>query len=321
MHKLVNLICVSTPLLIVFAIPVFSPDPYFLHVLTLLWLNIIMTTGVWLLYITDEVSLANVSFMAIGAYSSAVLVKYAGVSFWISLPLAGMFAASISFLIGFPALRLKGFSFFIVTLGFAEIILIALSNYKQDILGGQTGIPAVPPPNPITTPLLTIHFTSKVSIYYLTLVASILCTILINKLVKSKFGRISMAISQAEVLTETLGIDTLRHRILAFTIVGFISGASGSLFAHSFSFVSPGDFSIHRMIMFICFIIIGGTMNIWGSIVGALVFTLLSVFFGRFSHIEVLITGIIVILILRFFPNGIIGFLDILKGSFSKIEH
>lgn len=303
-------------LVILFGMPILWEDPYILHVLTVLWLNIILTTSLWLLYTTGEVSLANVSFMAIGAYCSAALMKYAGVSFWISMPLAGMLSAVISFLIGYPALRVKGFSFFIVTLAFAEIILVVLSNFRQDILGGQTGIPAVPPPSPIRMPYLLVEFTSKVSIYYLVLSIAVLCTILIYRLVSSKFGRVSIAIAQADLLAETLGVNTLRHKMQAFTIVGFLVGIAGSLYAHSFRFVSPWDFTIHRMVMLVCFVIIGGTMNIWGPITGAFVFTLLSVFLGKLGHLEVLITGIIVILILRFFPQGLIGFLDLLKRTF-----
>ena len=313
-----NLIYVLILLIMLFGMPIVWEDPYILHALTILWLNIILTTSLWLLYTTGEVSLANVSFMAIGAYCSAVLVKYAGVPFWMSLPLAGMLSASISFLIGYPALRVKGFSFFIVTLAFAEIFLVVLSNYRQDILGGQTGIPAVPPPNPIKLPFLLIEFTSKVSIYYLVLITSVLCTILTYRLVNSKFGRISAAISQADLLAETLGVNTLRHKMLAFTIVGFLVGITGSLYAHSFRFVSPWDFTIHRMIMLVCFVIIGGTMNIWGPILGAFVFTLLSIFLGKLGHLEVLITGIFVILVLRFFPQGLIGLPNLLKQTIFK---
>ncbi len=302
-----------TILVLSFGVPIVRADPYVLHVMTVLWLNIILTTSLWLLYSTGEVSLANVSFMAIGAYSSAVLTKYAGVSFWVCLPLAGVLSGGISFFIGYPALRVKGFSFFTVTVAVAEIILLLLSNFKQDILGGQTGIEAVPPPNPIQLASLSISFDSKTSMYYLVLAITILCIIVVYRLINSKFGRVSRAISQADLLAETLGINSLLHKMLAFTIVGFFSGIVGSLYAHSCRFVSPWDFSVHRMIMLVCFVIIGGTKNIWGPIVGALVFTLLSVFFGKLGHLEILIAGITVILVLRFFPDGLIGVVDLFR--------
>ena len=282
-------------------------DPYVMHIFISLLINIILAASLWLIFISGEMSLAHISMMAIGAYTSAVLVMKAGFSFWLAMPMSGLMSAIISLIIGYPALRLKGFAFFMVTFAFAEILIIILSNFWQDVLGGHTGLFGIKVPSSIIIGNLGIAFNTKIAQYYLGLFVTVLSLLFIYAAANSRFGKISRAIAQADSLAESVGINTLGHKMTAFAIGGFSAGIAGSLNAHFYSVIAPGDFSISYMILIAASVIVGGATNIYGPIIGASLFSLLPVILSGLGHLEVLITGVILILSMRFLPGGLIS--------------
>jgi branched-chain amino acid transport system permease protein len=137
-------------------------------------------------------------------------------------------------------------------------------------------------------------------------------------MVKSRFGRILKAIAQADILAESIGIDVPMHKIIAFTIGGFFAGMAGSLSAHLFRVIAPLDFGINYMIMVIAFVVVGGAANIFGPVIGACFFSLLSLLLAKWGHVEVLITGLILILVMRFLPGGLLSFPSSLRRLKSR---
>ena len=302
-----KIIGVSLLGVILFLAGVITQDPYIMHVMTRLCINIMLAASLWLIFTTGELSLTHVGMMAIGAYSSAVLATRLDLSVWITLFLGGVIAAFISFILGFPALKLKGFAFFIVTFAFAEIVIITLANFWQDIFGGAIGLVGIPHPPPIPFPGFEITFSSGTSMYYLTLIIMVLSLLFIYGVVKSRFGRISRAIAQTDILGESIGIDVLRHKVMAFTMGGFFAGIAGGLYAHNFTVIAPYDFGLTYMITMIASVLVGGSASIFGPMIGACLFVLLHTFMAGLGHLEVLFTGIIIIVVMRFLPGGLLS--------------
>lgn len=282
-------------------------DLYLIHIATIFFINIILALSLWLVFRTGELNLSICAFMAIGAYSSALFAMRLDLPFWATIFMAAVICGVISLLVGIPALRLKGPYFFIVTLAFAEIVIIILSSFWVDVLGSQTGIIGVPPPDAIPLPGFKVEFTSKLSNYYLGLIIMIISVLFFYALSNSRFGRISKAIAQADILVETVGINVKRHKLIAFIVASVFAGMAGSFHAHFIRIVTPWDYGVEYMVLITASMIVGGVGNMVGPIIGTFLFTILGVVLGDLSYLEVLITGIILVLCMRLLPRGLIS--------------
>jgi len=159
---------------VLLALPLVVHDAYLLHVMVLIFLNIIMAVSMWLLGITGLISFGQAGFMFIGAMTSTLLTKMAGWSFWVAMPLAASMAALVAAPVGRLSLRVKGVYFFLVTLAFGEVTR-GVFAYFQEPFGGWYGIRDIPPPEPAT--LFTIL--NKVPFYYLCLALMLLTCLVI----------------------------------------------------------------------------------------------------------------------------------------------
>ncbi len=300
-------------LALVFLMGAITQDPYILHVATIACVNIILALSLWLVFSAGELNLAVCGFMAIGAYGSSLLVMRLGWSFWFTLFVAGLLCAFVSLLIGILALRLKGAYFFIVTLAFAEIINLIFSGFWVDVFGSQTGIIGVPSPDPINLLGLTINFTSKTANYYLGLIMMLLSVLFFRALSQSRFGRTSKAIAQSDALARTVGVDVMRHKVNAFIIAGFFAGLAGSFYAHFIHVVTPWDYGTHYTILIVAAMIVGGSATIAGPVIGAIFFTILGLILRDLAYLEVFITGLILVICIRFLPRGLISLPEVFK--------
>lgn len=305
-RKLAYLIVIVT----VAAIPVFTQDPYLL--------NILITTGIWttsvwgvrLIMSTGQLTLGHAAYMAVGAYSSTLLAMKAGLPFWITFPLSGLISALIALVIGYPTLRIKGVYFSIITFAFAEIIRLIIINWPS-FLGGYGGIADVPAPSPF----FFIHFTSRLPYYYLILAVCIITSVVMFRMDRSRIGKIFSSIHESDTLAESVGINIMKYKVIAFCIGCFFAGLSGSFYAHYLNFTSPELFTIWQSIYCLIFVLVGGAGSVLGPLLGSFFLTLIPEFLRVAKEYEPVVYAIVLILIMFLLPGGLITLPARLRGK------
>jgi len=283
-------------------LPLGVHDPYLLHVLILIFLNVMLATSMWLLGITGLISFGQAGFMFIGAMTSALLTKRLGVSFWVALPIAGIVAAVIATPVGRLSLRVKGVYFFLVTLAFGEVVR-GIFAYFQEPFGGWYGIRDIPPPSPrwLFTPL------DKLPFFYLGLVLTVLTCWVIWRISRSWFGEVLWSIREGELLASSVGIDVLGHKLAAFVVSAFVAGLAGSFYANYVGYISPLIFDFQYSVSILIFIVVGGLTSLAGPVVGAVVLTIVPEVFRASGKYQMLIFGLILVGSMMTMPDGITG--------------
>ncbi|MBI5048851.1 MAG: branched-chain amino acid ABC transporter permease [Deltaproteobacteria bacterium] len=282
-------------------LPVFLNN-YYIDVLTLAGLYAVLALGLNIsVGMAGLLDLGYIAFYAIGAYTYALLSTKLGVSFWLALPIGGLFAAGIGFMLGIITLRLRGDYLAIVTLGFIQIVHLILNNW-DGLTGGPNGILGITRPS-----LASFKFSQPIHFYYLILGIAILTAIIINRLNNSRIGRAWIAMREDEIAAEAMGIDTTKMKCLAFSIGAFWAGVAGVFFAGKFAFVSPESFTFFESVFVLAMVVLGGMGSILGAVVGAIILIILPEVLRGFASYRMLIFGAVLVAMMLFRPQGLIG--------------
>ncbi len=295
---------------------------YYMQVLMFALINVIMTVSLNLINgFTGQFSIGHAGFMCIGAYTSAyfttILFKAANMSFIpqlalfiFSLLMGGCIAALAGYLIGLPTLRLKGDYLAIVTLAFGEVVRsiiratdeiaaflknIGLVRFSETIakLSGPRGLSTIP----------------ALSKFWLVYLIAIISIIIIRNYIYSTHGRACLSIRENELAAETMGVDTTRYKIIAFSISAFFAGVGGGLFAHILRFIHPDNFSFIKSIDYLIYLYAGGMGSITGSIIAATGLTILPEFLRviNFQQWRMVVYPLLLIILMLRKPDGIFG--------------
>lgn len=294
-------------------VPVVTQDEYHLDVTTRIVEALMLAMGLRLILSTGRLSLAHVSFMGIGAYTSAALVMHLGVSFWIALPFAGLAAAAFAFVIGAITLRLTGAYFFLVTFAFMNVVELFFQNFFEDTFGGASGLSNVPRPDPISVFGHTIAFETKLQVYYLSLALFLIFGGILLRLEYSRFAMICNAIRQSEALSAIVGVNPLHWKVLAFVVASFVAGVVGSLFAHAEMVVHPTDFGINAMLRLVVFVVVGGIGSVWGAVAGTVGMSVIAESLRGLHYFETIVYGGVLVIVMLFFREGLIGAIQRLR--------
>lgn len=276
---------------------------YVTSILLLIAIWSIVAISLNLLYgYTGQLSLGHSAFLGIGAYALGILAVKLHVGFWPGFFAAIVMAGMLGFLIGIPALKLRGPYFVLVTLGFAAIVGVVVQGWS-DFTGGANGLAGVPRPNPIGP----IHFDSLISMYYFVLFFLVLIAVVCYRVVHSLLGRTFIAISHDERLAEALGINTMWKKLTSFVISAVFSGVAGALYASYNSVISPDIAYFERGMDVLSLLIVGGAGTMAGPMVGALVMTAIPESLQIVPTLRTLIDGVVLLLFIIFLPVGITG--------------
>ncbi len=299
--------------ILVFAIvlpwlPLGTSTNYFLRVITTAILYMILALGLNIVPgFTGLLDLGYVGFYGIGAYTAGLLTIHYDLSFWVILPLAALNGAMWGILLGAPTLRLTGDYFAIVTFGFSELVVLVIRN-ELWLTRGPMGLPGISPPVIFGHPLkLEWEF------YYLVLLLLMLVMLVVSRLEDSRLGRAWFAIKEDEIAAQCCGINLIRYKIIAFAISASIGAMGGAFFARWFKFIHPDMFKFWESILILCLIVFGGMGSITGTMLGALILIPLAEVLrailpqGMFSA-RYLIYGLILVLMMRWRPAGLIPF-------------
>ena len=254
-------------LIVLFAAPLYLPN-FWLGVFNLIGITLIAAIGLNILVgYCGQLSIGHAGFIAVGAYTSAILTNRFEMPFLVGFIGAGLVSGLIGLIFGLPSVRVKGFYLAITTIA-AQFIIIWVINH-MGITGGFTGI-KVPPAS-----IGDLVFRSETSQFFLIITIAVLCVLFAKNLARTKVGRAFIAIRDNDLAAEVMGVNLLYYKLLAFFIGCFFAGIAGGLLAHYWGFLNAEMFSFTDSILYIGMIIIGGLGTSLGPILGVVLIRLL----------------------------------------------
>ena len=289
-----SIICIAVVIAVYFVLDILMKERvisnYYKRIIILSCINVILAVSLNLITgFTGQLCLGHSGFMAIGAYTAALLATKFQMPFVVNLLAAGLLAGAAALLIGIPTLKLTGDYFAITTLGFCEIIRIIITNI--DYLGGPRGMTGIP----VKTNFAIAFF------------MMVLVIIVIRNIVHSAQGRAMISIKENEIASEAMGIDTRKYKILAFVIAGVIAGIAGGLYSQYVNFIDPKSFNFMKSIDIVIFIVVGGMGSISGSVISASILTFLPESLRALQDFRLIVYPLILIVLMIFRPAGLLG--------------
>lgn len=285
-------------------------DAYTAQILTIAGINAMMAISVNVICgLTGQLSLGQAGFMAIGAYVCIWLTQTAGVPLPISIVLSGGTAAFFGFLIGFPTLKLSGDYLAIVTLGFGEILRVIFVNFRS-FTGGANG------------KRFTTILAARADYAWLIIIgALVLVVALLQNFFRSTYGRAILSVREDEIAARSNGINAFKYKMTGFVIAAFIAGIAGGLYAPFIGFIKPDLSSFNRSIEYLIYSVLGGLGSVTGSILAAYILTYLQEFLRFLKDYRLLIYPVILILVMLFRPQGMLGTREIsFVGAWNRLK-
>ena len=287
---------------VILALPLGLGNSYYLNVLVFVGIYSLITIGLSLLMgYAGQISLGQAAFFGLGAYTSGVLSAKFGISPWLALLAAIFVTGGVAFLIGTPALKLKGHYLAMATLAFGHIIFI-IFNQASYLTGGPSGFGEIP-----RFSIGNFLFNTDVRYYYLVWSLVIVALLVSLNVIHSRVGRALRSIHEGELAANIMGVNTAKYKIQVFVLSAMFASVAGSLYAHFITFLNPSPFGFHFSIALVTMVVVGGMTSVWGAIIGAALLTLVPEYLRAFHDYDTLIYGSVLLLIVIFLPQGLFG--------------
>jgi len=281
-------------------VPAFA-NGYQLFVCNLVAIYILLAIGLNILVgYAGQLAFANAAMFGIGAYATGLLQVHLGWPFWAAFPSGGLIAAAVGTLLALPALRMSGLYLALSTLAFAQATQWVFLHW-ENVTFGAGGF---------KTPHLSfapLPVDKSVGLYYLSLVLVVLLYLFGRHVVTSRIGRAFVAVRDSEVAAESLGIDLLRYKALAFGISGFYAGVAGGLYSALLNFVAPEGYDLFQMIIQKSTIVVGGMGSIAGSVIGASIIILVLELLREVKGMQEIAFGALLVGFVLFMRGGLIA--------------
>lgn len=284
------------------------------YTLTSVALLAIGSAGVWLTFYIGRINIGQGAYALMGGYVSAVLMTQAGFSFWATLPLAGLFCAAISVVIGLPILRLRGVYFAMITLVLTEVT--RLTALALPVTNGAKGITSIPLPGALKVFGVTIipDFAAmenpKLAFYLLAVALMVASYAALWRIVNSRLGHLCRSLQQNEELAASIGVNTAYLRVLAYAISSFFGGLAGAVFVAISQSIYPSSFAVTDSVNFMLYCFVGGLGFVSGPMLGTFLlyfgWDLLSVA----REYQLLIYSSAMIALMLVMPNGVLSLFD-----------
>ena len=281
-------------------------DNYILRIMKQVGIFVIAALGLNLILgFTGQFTMGHAAFMSIGAYGSAIMTKNFNMPFPIALIVGVILSAILAAVIGYPILRLKGDYLAICTLGFGEIVKVLIQNV--DYVGGARGISSIP----TKTSFLIVFF------------GVALCYAILKNLIHSSKGRAIMSVREDEIAAEAMGINSTKYKMIAFIIGSSMAGLAGGLYAHFNTFIDPASFNFAKSIELITYVVLGGMGSLSGTVLGTSILIYLPEALRGLSSVfkdyRMLIYAFLLVLMMIFRPQGILGTREISVANIIKL--
>jgi branched-chain amino acid transport system permease protein len=324
MHTKSNMKILGIIALVVILLPFIIKSPYYIQILINIASLTIVSTGLSLLLgFAGQISFAQAAFFGIGAYTSAITTVTLGWPPILALIVSVVITGILAFLIGLPVLRFKEHFLALVTIGFG-IMVFVLMMQLSNITGGPGGFSGIPPFS-----IAGLKFNSDMANYYLIWFITLTAILLFINLLSSRIGRALETLRSSEVAAKSMGINAFALKMKAFIFAAVLAGLGGSLYAFQTSFIAPNTFEVLQSITYLTVVVVGGLRSVWGSLIGAIVVTIMGegltnllplILPNAGGELQVIAYGLLLVLVMLFIPNGIGPSLHqwIKKSLFSK---
>jgi branched-chain amino acid transport system permease protein len=287
--------------LVIAVVPYFLAGSYLLNVFIFIGIHAMLAIALNLLLgFAGQISLGHAGFFGLGAYCSGILTVTYGLNAWLAMLIAALAVAMIAYVIGFPILKLKGHYLAMATLGLG-IIFYIFFNELVDLTGGPSGFSGIP-----NLAIGSLTFDSDVKNYFLIWTFTIGTVVLSVNLSNSRIGRALRAIHDSEIAARVMGVNARQLKVQVFTLSALISSIAGSLYAHTMTFIAPASFGFNFSVELVTMVIIGGLGSVYGSLLGAVILTLLPEVLRAFQDYDIVIFGAVLILMTMFMPGGLV---------------
>jgi len=259
--------------------------------------------------------LATSAFMAVGAYISALVCMNLGLHPFLSLPLAMAGSGAVAAIVGFATAKLPVASLIMGTLAFRTIIQVIINNWI-DVTRGPMGVNNIPA---VTAPFLgiTSNFTRQ-QFYYFAIILLVLVVIVVRNITTSPFGRAWRGMRDNVDLSLALGVNQYRFDVIAFAVVGTLTGLAGGLYAHYIRTIDPTLAGFIYMSQFTTMVVAGGRGTVAGPLIGSLIYTILPELLRDVAELRQILYGLSIMLVIMCMPNGIAGLPGIVKDWWLK---
>ena len=283
--------------------PLIAGSDYQIYVMALAFIWAIAVYGLNIITgFCGQLNLAHGGFFAIGAYVVAILTVDHGWAFWPAFVASGVFSAVFGFLVGIVSLRLKEHYFAIFTLCVGFIIYLLLDKWEA-LTHGSLGIINIAPPEGFGL----IDFTRTIPFYYLVLFFLVLAIVLVSRISSSLVGRTFLAIRISDDLAQSLGINLMRNKVLAFVLSTVYAGLAGGLYAGVVRFIGPAEAEVVHTFDIITYLLVGGIGTLMGPLVGTMAITWLTQAVQSFEEYRMIVFGPMLVLLVIFMPKGVVG--------------
>ncbi len=293
-----------------FALPLAVKNEYFLRVLVMIWIYSILSISLnFIIGFSSSLSFGHHAFYGIGAYTTALMMTMLGAPFLYALAASIVVTFLFGVAVGIPVTRVRGDYLVLLTLAFGEMFRLTMQGWI-DFTGGQMGVVGIPAPVIWGFKIKTnFHF------YYLALVLLILTYVTLHTITRSRIGRAMIAIREDELAASTSGINAGFYKLLNFSLGCMYAGVAGSFMAVYMTAIAPSNFTLNEGVLMIVMVIVGGLGSFAGSIIGAAVMLISTEAFRSVYQYRLLIIGLIMVLVLLWRPQGIMG-----VGAWKKIS-
>jgi branched-chain amino acid transport system permease protein len=306
-------------LLVAFALaamlPIVVRNEYLVHIGVIILFSVTMAASFNLIvgYI-GEFPLGHTAFLGVGAYTAAILSTRFGLPIYATVFIGGIFSAIAGLFVGAITLRLRGPFFVIVTLCFAEVLRLVANNWI-DLTNGPMGVSGIPKPSWIA---VQSTLGQKVSFYYIAWLIAAVTLYVCYRFVYSNIGRAAVAVRENRFVAQSVGIRPYHYALLTFVLAALLCGFAGSFYAHYISYVGPEVFGFPFMISMIIMVLLGGKGTLVGVIVGPITIVLLQEYLRDLQTLRLSIFGLIVMAIVLFLPNGMMGFVGRRRETYAR---
>ncbi len=294
-----NLISLAALVAAAFALPTVTGNRFHLHIGVMIFINMILVTGLSVVARTGRLSMGQSAFAAIGAYATVLMVTKLNVPWLAAAVIALVANGAIALLLGRVIVKLKGVYFVLVTFAFAEFVRLLLLEWS-DVTGGASGIAGIPP-----LEFLGVRIQSIQQWYAIAAVVAVGLTALVLRFFNTPEGTAFIATDANPDLAEATGVSVSKVQLTAFIIGATITAFGGILYSGYMGFISPESFNVHLAIAMVTMLVVGGVRSTWGPVLGAMLLTPLPEFLRGSLHYQHLLYGVVLVAILVFLPRGV----------------
>lgn len=309
MSKIKSTSAAASLLVALVLLPWIANTAYSHHLMIMAGIAIILAISNRLILVSGSWFMGHAAFYAIGAYGVVLLRTKLGLSYWTAFPLIGLTTGVIALGLGYATSRVKGIPFCLISVAFVEVVRLTI--IKIPFLGGYKALKCPPPES-----ILGLDFHSKMQYYYLLLLLVVVVFLVLYLIERSHVGMALKRMAESETFAESLGVNTVRYRVVTLAVCAACAGLAGGFFAPYVSVTGPTSFTLSTSITILMAVIVGGMSSIAGPVIGAIFLTLLPELLPSRAAFQNILYAAIILGSLFFLPEGLIKIPHLVMKAF-----